>query len=89
MEERARKVSRGERVGPPERDPDEPIEVGVKELLKILLCATLIVLLAGKFFTGDYLWEYRSRWTRLKTYLPVRRCTHTTFFCYVIHSVLW
>jgi predicted heme/steroid binding protein len=30
----------------------------------------LFTLLAGKFFTGSYLWEYESKWTRLKSYWP-------------------
>ncbi|KAI5985365.1 hypothetical protein EDD15DRAFT_2476525 [Pisolithus albus] len=30
----------------------------------------LIIVLAGKFFTGSFLWEYDGKWVRLQTYLP-------------------
>jgi hypothetical protein len=32
----------------------------------------LAVLIAGKFFTGSFLWEYEGKWAQLKTYWPVR-----------------
>ncbi|KAI0829351.1 cytochrome b5 [Trametes gibbosa] len=55
--EREEKLARGEKVGPEEPDPTEEREVGCLGLLKFVLYATLFVVLAGKFFTGSYLWE--------------------------------
>jgi hypothetical protein len=74
--EREEKVARGEEVGPPEPDPTAVQEFGTVDLLRFLLYALVIALLAGKFFTGDYLWEYRSKWTRLNTYFPVGIVRH-------------
>jgi len=68
--EREEKVARGEKVGPEEPDPTEEREVGVVGLLKFLLYLTIVVLLAGKFFTGHFLWEYDGKWAQLKTYMP-------------------
>ena|ERR1700731_2155096 len=69
--ERAAKLARGEKAGPPERDPTAVYDVGVLDLIRVLAFTVLIVLLAGKFFTGDFLWEYRTRWTNLKRVWPV------------------
>lgn len=69
--EREEKLSRGEPVGPEERDPTAEEEVGLLGLLKFVVYVLLIVVLAGKFFTGSFLWEYDGKWVRLKTYLPV------------------
>ncbi|EIW62150.1 cytochrome b5 [Trametes versicolor FP-101664 SS1] len=55
--ERDEKLARGEEVGPEEPDPTEEREVGCLGLLKFILYATLFVVLAGKFFTGSFLWE--------------------------------
>ncbi|KAI0356679.1 cytochrome b5 [Trametes cingulata] len=55
--EREEKLARGEEVGPEEPDPTEEREVGCLGLLKFILYATLFVVLAGKFFTGSFLWE--------------------------------
>jgi hypothetical protein len=71
QKEREAKIARGEKVGPAERDPTEQVEVGVLGLLKFIVYTVIIIALAGKFITGSYTWEYESKWTRLKTYLPV------------------
>ncbi|KAI0721975.1 cytochrome b5 [Cerioporus squamosus] len=55
--EREEKLARGEKVGPEEPDPTAEVEVGCLGLLKFILYATLFLLLAGKFFTGSFLWE--------------------------------
>ncbi|KAG6866012.1 hypothetical protein C0991_009684 [Blastosporella zonata] len=73
MKERDAKIARGEKVGPPERDPTEQHEVGLAGLLKFLLYLILFTALAGKFFTGSYTWEYESKWTQLKTYWPTNQ----------------
>lgn len=68
--EREEKLSRGEPVGPEERDPTAEEEVGLLGFLKFIVYLLLIIVLAGKFFTGSFLWEYDGKWVRLKTYLP-------------------
>jgi predicted heme/steroid binding protein len=68
--EREEKLARGEKVGPEERDPTAEEEVGFLGLLKFIVYLLLIVVLAGKFFTGSFLWEYDGKWARLKTYWP-------------------
>lgn len=50
-------MARGEEVGPEEPDPTEEPEVGCLGLLKFLFISFVVVVLAGKFFTGSYLWE--------------------------------
>ena len=67
------KLARGEKVGKLGPDPTAEYEVGLVGFLKFLVFLLLLFLLAGKFFTGSYLWEYESKWTQLKTYWPVRR----------------
>ncbi len=57
-------------VGPEEPDEEEEIEIGCLGLLKFLLYATIFILLASKFVTGDWLWEYRGKWTNLKHTCP-------------------
>ena len=69
--EREAKLARGEEVGPEEPDPTAEVEIGAKDLLKMLVYLIIVVALAGKFFTGSFLWEYDGKWVRLKTYLPV------------------
>lgn len=69
---RDEKIARGEKVGPLERDPTAEEEVGILSILKFIVIFLVCVSLAGKFFTGSYTWEYKSRWLQLKTYWPVR-----------------
>jgi predicted heme/steroid binding protein len=64
------KVARGEKVEPLERDPTGEEEVGILGLLKFIVIVLVCVALAGKFFTGSYTWEYRTKWLQLKTYWP-------------------
>ncbi|KIJ19852.1 hypothetical protein PAXINDRAFT_178625 [Paxillus involutus ATCC 200175] len=68
--EREEKIARGEKVGPEERDPTAEEEVGLLGLLKFIVYLLLIVALAGRFFTGSFVWEYDGKWIRLKTYWP-------------------
>ncbi|KAH7888085.1 cytochrome b5 [Phlebopus sp. FC_14] len=68
--ERLEKMARGETVGPEERDPTAEEEVGLLGLLKFIVYVLLVIALAGKFFTGSFLWEYDGKWARLKTYWP-------------------
>jgi len=68
--EREEKLARGEHVGPEERDPTAEEEVGLFGLLKFIVYLLVIITLAGKFFTGSFLWEYEGKWARLKTYWP-------------------
>ena len=57
-------------MGPLEPDPTEEVEVGCLGLLKFFLYATVFVVLAGKFFTGSYLWELEP--PNLRQFIPVR-----------------
>jgi hypothetical protein len=54
-----------------EPDPTAEEEVGLIGLLKFILGLFLIAILAGKFITGSYTWEYEGKWAQLKTYFPV------------------
>jgi len=65
------KIARGEKVEPLKRDPTAEEEVGLLGLLKFIVVVLVCVTLAGKFFTGSYTWEYRSKWLQMKTYWPV------------------
>lgn len=78
MKERDEKIARGEKVGPAERDPTEEVEIGLGGVLKFLLMLVIFVVLAGKFFTGSFLWEYDGKWAQLKTYIPVGVLLHIT-----------
>jgi predicted heme/steroid binding protein len=71
--DRDEKIARGEKVGPLEPDPTAQEEVGLVGLMKFILILIVFTLLAGKFFTGSFLWEYESKWTRLKTYWPTNQ----------------
>ncbi|KAI5985355.1 hypothetical protein EDD15DRAFT_2476501 [Pisolithus albus] len=53
-----------------EREEKLSREVGLLGLLKFIVYLLLIIVLAGKFFTGSFLWEYDGKWVRLQTYLP-------------------
>jgi hypothetical protein len=69
--ERDEKLARGEKVGPLERDPTAEVEIGLLGLIKFLSLTLLIIVLAGKFVTGSFLWDYDGKWVQLKTYIPV------------------
>jgi hypothetical protein len=58
MKEREEKIKRGEPVGPAEPDPREEQEVGWTGLLKLVATIVIFTLLAGKFFTGSYVWNF-------------------------------
>lgn len=77
--ERDEKIARGEKVGKLEPDPTAEEEVGVLGLLKFLLYVAIILVLAGKFFTGSFVWEYEGKWTNLKTYWPVSNILGTSY----------
>jgi len=70
QKEREARLAQGKKVGPAERDPTAQEEVGLLGLLKFLVYLLLFTALAGKFITGSFTWEYRSKWTQLKTYWP-------------------
>ncbi|KAG5654655.1 hypothetical protein H0H81_009903 [Sphagnurus paluster] len=71
MKEREAKIARGEKVGPPERDPTEQKEIGLLGLLKFLVYMLIFTALAGKFVTGSYTWEYQSKWIQIKNLWPI------------------
>jgi len=68
--ERDEKLARGEKVGPLERDPTAEVEIGLWGLIKFLSLTLLIIVLAGKFVTGSFLWDYDGKWVQIKTYIP-------------------
>lgn len=69
-EERELKLARGEEVGPEEPDPTDEPEVGCIGLLKFFVISLVVVVLAGKFFTGSYLWEQDLK-SGLRNLIPV------------------
>jgi len=71
QKEREVKIARGEKVGPPERDPTAQHEVGLLGLLKFFLYLFLFAALAGKFVTGSYTWDVKTKWLQIKNYKPV------------------
>jgi len=73
MKERDEMVAKGLKVGPKEKDPTEEVEVGCLGLVKFILYILVGIILAGKFFTGSFLWEYEGKWTNLKTYMPANQ----------------
>lgn len=77
MKEREAKIARGEKVGPPERDPTEEREITGMDILKFIVYALLAITLSGQFIAGDPLWGYRGKWTNIYTYLPVRRAINS------------
>ncbi|EIM88392.1 cytochrome b5 [Stereum hirsutum FP-91666 SS1] len=70
QKEREAKIARGEKVGPPERDPTEEREISLGDIVKFLVYVLLAITLGGKFITGDFMWGYRGKWTNIHTYLP-------------------
>lgn len=87
MKERDEKIARGEKVGRAERDPTEEVEVGLKGVLKFILYFAIFFILAGKFFTGSFLWEYDGKWVQLKTYMPVSTMIHIYAIKSDVHAV--
>ncbi|KAJ3921832.1 cytochrome b5-like heme/steroid binding domain-containing protein [Lentinula edodes] len=67
---RQEKIARGEEVGPEERDPTEPEEVGLKGLMKFFFYVVVFAALAGKLLAGSYTWNYETRLAQLKSYIP-------------------
>jgi len=67
---RDEKIAKGEEVGPLEPDPTAAHEVGFMGLFKFIVITLLCIALAGKFFTGSYTWENRSKWLQVRTYWP-------------------
>lgn len=63
--------AKGEEVGPEEPDPTAPKEVGLLGLLKFIVYCLLIVVLASKFFTGSFLFDYESKLPSLRKLWPV------------------
>ncbi|KAF5393624.1 hypothetical protein D9757_000401 [Collybiopsis confluens] len=43
------------------------------QALRLALYLILFGALAGKFFTGSYLWEYDGKWIRPRTYFPPKQ----------------
>jgi len=72
MKERDEMIAKGLKVGPKRK-----IQQGgggwLIGPLKFILYLLIFGVLAGKFFTGSFLWEYEGKWTNLRTYMPVSR----------------
>ncbi|KAH9482454.1 Neuferricin [Psilocybe cubensis] len=62
------KIAKGEKVEPLEPDPTAVQEVGLLGLLKFIVIVLVCIALAGKFFTGSFMWESNSKWLKLDTY---------------------
>ncbi len=75
-QEREEKISRGEEVGPEEPDPTVEPEVGFLGLFKFILYLSIAVILAGKFFTGSFLWELEL--PNISKFLPAVRASITS-----------
>jgi len=67
---RDEKIAKGEKVGPLEPDPTAPQDITLKGFLKFIVISLVCIILAGKFFTGSYIWESNSKWLQVKTYWP-------------------
>ncbi|KAF5390638.1 hypothetical protein D9757_002651 [Collybiopsis confluens] len=67
---RKEKIARGEEVGPEEKDPTEPEEVGFKGLLKFFLYLIIFGALTGKLFTGSFTWNHEDKLVLLKSFMP-------------------
>ena len=61
-------MAKGEKVGPEEPDPTAEPEIGCLGLFKFILYLSVAIVLAGKFFTGSFLWELEL--PDLSKYLP-------------------
>ncbi|KLO16380.1 cytochrome b5 [Schizopora paradoxa] len=68
--EREEKIAKGESVGPEERDPTAEEEVGLLGLLKFIVYVLLFSALAGKFFTGSFVWNFEDSLPSLKQLWP-------------------
>ncbi|KAI5124763.1 hypothetical protein M0805_005397 [Coniferiporia weirii] len=71
--EREEKLAKGEEVGPEEPDPTAQEEVGLLGLLKFIVYCLLILALAGKFFTGSFLFEYDNKLPALRKLWPTNQ----------------
>ncbi|KIK65725.1 hypothetical protein GYMLUDRAFT_39234 [Collybiopsis luxurians FD-317 M1] len=56
-----------------ENHNQEPHETKFVQALRLFLYLILFGALAGKFFTGSFLWEYEGKWIRLRTYFPPKQ----------------
>jgi len=68
--ERDEKIAKGESVGPEERDPTAEEEVGLLGLLKFIVYVLLFSTLAGKFFTGSFVWNFEDSLPSIKKLWP-------------------
>lgn len=73
--EREEKIAKGESVGPEERDPTAEEEVGLLGLLKFIVYVLVFSALAGKFFTGSFVWNFEDSLPSIKQFWPVRYLT--------------
>ena len=64
-------MAKGEEVGPEEPDPTAQEEVGLLGLLKFIVYCLIFLALAGKFFTGSFLFDYENKLPSLKKLWPV------------------
>jgi hypothetical protein len=68
-------IARGD-PNPPaaERDPTAEREIGLLGLLKFLFWLVVVVLLTGKFVTGEWMWGDGGRaWVNVRRWLPVNQ----------------
>lgn len=69
--EREEKISRGEKVGPEERDPTAEVELGIWSIIKFVVISMLVIALSGKFITGSYLWDFEDYLPTIRSLIPV------------------
>jgi hypothetical protein len=72
-EARQAAIARGD-PNPPAAEPDPTAEreIGLLGLLKFLFLLGVVVLLAGKFVTGEWMWGEGGRaWVNVRRWLPV------------------